>query len=427
MPLIKPFAAYRYDSAKVEAGRVVAPPYDVIDARLQEALHRRDPHNIVRLILAKGEDPYAAAASSVTQWIDEGVLVRDPVPALYFLEQAFSLPGGRMRRRSGFIAACRLEDFGGSVLPHEKTHAGPKEDRLRLMKATGMMFSQIFSLYADPGRVLAPIFDAVEAGPPALEVLHDGVVNRLRVCTDEAMVHAAAEFLRGRTVLIADGHHRYETALAYRNHMRLRDPGHHGNEPYNFVPMFFTNEADAGTVVLPTHRLLHGVPGFGRDAFLEDVRRYFSVIPQPSPDAMIERLETGPGREFGLVFPDERECRVLRAGPEAARLLDRAPEVLSRIDAVLLHSAVFGSILGLSEESQERKENLEFERDAAEVLRLMRHDGRYQAAFFMKAPPIAQVRAAAEAGGTLPQKTTYFYPKLLSGLVTCVIDEGAGG
>jgi uncharacterized protein (DUF1015 family) len=425
MPSVKPFSAYRYDTSKVEPGRVVAPPYDVIDDRLRETLYRRDPRNVVRLILAKGDDPYADAASTATRWIDEGVLVRDPVPAVYFLEQAFTLPGGRMRRRSGFIAACRLEDFGGSVLPHEKTHSGPKEDRLRLMKATGMIFSQIFSLYSDPGGALGPLFETVEAGPPAMELLHDGVVNRLWVCTDEAAALTVTEFLRTRSVLIADGHHRYETALAFRDQVRLRNPSHQGNEPYNFVPMFFTNETDPGTVILPTHRLLRGVPGFSRDGFLGDVRKYFSVARQPSPEVMIERLESGPGREIGLAFPGTGECWLLRAGPGVARLLDGAPMVVSRIDAVLLHSAVFGSILGLSEESQEKKTNLDFERDESEVFRMLRHDARYQAAFFLKAPRVADVRAAAEAGVVLPQKTTFFYPKLLSGMVSCVVDEGA--
>ena len=427
MPTVKPFAGYRYDATKVDPGRVVAPPYDVIDDRLREALLRRDPRNIVRVVLSKAEDPYATAATTATRWMDEGVLLRDPLPAVYFLEQAFSLPGGRMRRRSGFIASCLLEDFGGSVLPHEKTHAAPKEDRLRLMRATGMMFSQIFSLYSDPALALDRLFEEVESAPPDMEVLYDGVVNRLRVCTDEAVILGVTEFLRDRTVLIADGHHRYETALAFRNEMRLRNPAHHGNEPYNFLPMFFSAEDAPGLVVLPTHRLLHGVAGFTRDGFLGELRRYFSLVHQTDPVAMIDRLDSGPGREFGLAFPGSDECWLLKPGTGAERLLASAPTVLSRLDAVLLHSVVFGAVLGLSEESQERKANLEFERDPSEVFRMLRRDGAYQAAFFMKAPQAAHVRAAAEAGTMLPQKTTYFYPKLLSGLVSSVVDEGVAG
>ena len=427
MPIVKPFAAYRYDPAKVEPARVVAPPYDVIDPRLQESLYRRDPHNVIRLILAREEDPYASAASAVARWIDEGVLARDRAPALYFLEQAFTLPGGLLRRRSGFIAACRLEEFGGSILPHEKTHSGPKEDRLKLMRSTGMLFSQIFSLYHDPGRALGRVYEQVQSAPPAMEVLYDGVVNRLWVCSDESLILECVEFLRDRAVLIADGHHRYETALAYRNEMRLRDPGHRGSEPYNFVPMFFTNDSDPGSVLLPTHRLLRGVAGFGREGFLASARRSFDILRFPDADAMLSRLDSGPGREFGVAFPESEECYLLRAGPGADDLLEGRPAALSRIDAVLLHTAVFGTILGLSEASQERKENLDFERDATEALRMLREDGRHQAAFFMKAPSVAQVRAAAEAGAVLPQKTTFFFPKLLSGLVTCVLDERAAG
>lgn len=424
MPSIKPFAALRYDTARVDVGRVVAPPYDVIDERMREALYRRDPCNIVRLILGKEADPYAEAAREGSRWIADGVLVRDPAPALYFLEQAFSLPGGRMRKRSGFIAACLLEEVGGSVLPHERTHSGPKEDRLRLMQATGMMFSQIFALYDDREHALDRVYEEVESAPPAVELLHDGVVNRLRVCDDGRISLTVAEFLRDRSVLIADGHHRYETALAHRNLRRLSNPSHHGHEPYNFVPMFFSNQSDPGTVILPTHRLLHGVAGFEPAAFLRALRRYFHVTPHSSVDGLVERIEAGPGREFGLAFPGSGECHLLRPGSEATRLLDHLPAVLSRLDVVLLHAVVFGAVLGLSEESQERKENLDFERDVAEVSRMLRHDGKYQAAIFMKAPPVAHVKAAAEAGRTLPQKTTYFYPKLLSGMVTYLLADG---
>ncbi|HLF13557.1 MAG TPA: DUF1015 domain-containing protein [Bacteroidota bacterium] len=417
MPAVKPFAALRYDPAKVDPGRVMAPPYDVIDDRLREALYGRDPRNIVRLILGKGDDPYADAARDLADWTREGTLVRDPAPSVYLLEQEWVLPDGQTRRRTGFIAACRLEDRGGPILPHEKTHAGPKEDRLRLMKSTGMMFSQIFSLYADPGGILGPALAAARSGRPAMDLLHEGIVSRLWVCTDDLVALAVTEFLRGKTVLIADGHHRYETALAFRDAMRLNNPSHHGHEPYNFVPMFFSNLSDPGLMLLPTHRLLRGLPGFKAEVFLSGLREFFSMTPYATAEALLARLESGPERELGLGFPGRGGFHLLRPKPAAARLLDHLPTVVSRMDVTLLHTVVFGRILGLSQESQEKKINLDYERDVPEILRMLGRAETYQAAFFMKAPPVEQVKTAAEAGHTLPQKTTYFYPKLLSGLV----------
>jgi uncharacterized protein (DUF1015 family) len=426
VPAVKPFAALRYDTRKVDPGRIVAPPYDVIDDRFREALYRRDPRNIVRLILGSGEDPYADAARDFAAWKREGVLVRDPVGAIYLIEQEFSPPGGGTTVRSGFIAACMLEDFGGSVLPHERTHSGPREDRLRLMKATGAMFSQIFSLYPDPAGALGPVLAAARSGEPAVSVLHEGVVNRLWVCTDEAVAMRAAEFLGNVKVLIADGHHRYETALAFRNAMRLNNPAHNGHEPYNFVPMFFTSIHDPGLVMLPTHRLLHGLPGFTADGLLRELRRFFTADSFPSAESLAARLESGPGGELGLILPRDAGFHLLRPGQAAARLLDGLPPVVARLDVTLLHTVVFGVVLGLPAASQEKKLNLEYERDLGEVLRMLSRGETYQAAFLMKAPPVEQVKAAAEAGCTLPQKTTYFYPKLLSGLVNYVMTEGAG-
>ncbi len=423
MPSIKPFAAVRYNPSMVDPAVVVAPPYDVIDDPLREALYRRDPRNIVRLILAKGADPYADAARDLGRWMRDGLLAADAEPALYLLEQQWTFPGGEPGRRTGFIAACHLEDFGGAVLPHEKTHSGPKEDRLRLMQATGMMFSQIFSLYADPSGELEGRFAGARSGKPAADLLHDGVVNRLWVCRDASVLLAAAEFLRERRVLIADGHHRYETALAFRNAMRLQNPSHTGTEPYNFVPMYFSNLNDPAMLVLPTHRLLHSIPGFSAGGLLRDLGEYFTLDSFGTPEGLVGRLASGAVAELGLGFPGGKGWFLLRPKPAADRLLEQLPVVVSRLDVTLLHTVVLGGILGLSAASQEKRENLVYERDLPEILRMLSRDERFQAVFFMKAPPVEQVMRAAEAGQTMPQKTTYFYPKLLSGLVNYVCRE----
>lgn len=417
MPVLKPFAGVRYDTAMVSLDRVLAPPYDVIDDRLRGELYGRDPRNIVRLILSREADPYAAAARDLAAWRRDGVLRPDPAPAIYLLEQEWEGAGGGRHRRTGFIAACLLEEFGGSVLPHERTHSGPKEDRLRLAQATGMMFSQIFSLYADPAGELEAVLAGVRTTRPDAEALHDGVRNRLWVSTDGTAALAAAGFLRNRNVLIADGHHRYETALAYRNAMRLQDPAHRGSEAYNFVPMFFSNLNDPGLLVLPTHRILHSLPGFDPEDFLVRLRDYFTLTPAASAREAAVPPGRGRGGALGLALPDGRAF-LLEPTPRADALLESFPPVVAGLDVMLLHEVVIGRILGISRETQERKLHLEYERDTESVLRAVGGGGgRRQAAFLMQAPPVEQVKLAAEAGHVMPQKTTFFHPKLPSGLV----------
>ncbi len=421
MPAIKPFAGVRYDFSRVAPNRVVAPPYDVIDGHLRMKLYDAEPHNVVRLIYGLGTDPYADAARFTGEWAGSGVLKRDREPALYLLEQEFRLPDGRTFIRSGFIAACRLEEFGATVLPHEKTHSGPKEDRLRLMKATGMMYSQIFSIYPDTDRTVDRLTGPVKSSPPDNVVEYDGVLNRLWVCTDQAVTLGVAGVLGDVRVLVADGHHRYETALAYRDSMRMKNPSHDGHEPYNFVPMFFCNMYDPGMIVLPTHRILHGVPGFSEGGVLSQLGKYFTLSEHRSLEEMTGALNATKGPAVGMALKTRKCFHLLAMRPEGARLLEGVPDVVRRLDVTVLHDIILERIIGISAESQERKTNLEYERDALESLRILGNDGR-QAAFFMRPTPLEDVRLVAEAGRTLPQKSTYFFPKLLSGLVNYVFD-----
>jgi len=421
MPVIKSFAGVRYDFSRVPPNEVVAPPYDVIDMNLKGKLYHANPHNVVRLIYGRGSDPYADAAQFTTDWTRSGVLKRDREPAVYILEQEFRLADSRSFIRSGFISACKLEEFGGSVLPHEKTHSGPKEDRLRLMNATGMMFSQIFSFYPDPDRRVDTLLGGAKSSPPDCVAEYDGVINRLWVCTDQAVSLGVSDFLRDVRVLVADGHHRYETALAYRDGMRMKNPAHDGHEPYNFVPMFFSNMHDPGMLVLETHRILRGVPGFTEADFISRLGQYFTLSEYPSLDTMTRELATANGPAVGMALKTGKIFHLLVLKPEGARLLEGVPEVVRRLDVTVLHDIILERILGLSPETQERKSNLEYERDGREALRLL-VEGDRQASFFMRPTPLDDVRIVAEAGRTLPQKSTFFFPKLLSGLVNYVFD-----
>jgi len=220
---------------------------------------------------------------------------------------------------------------------------------------------------------------------------------------------------------IADGHHRYETALAYRNAMRMKNPSHDGHEAYNFVPMFFCNMHDPGMVVLPTHRLLGGVAGFDAASLLGKIGIYFSISEHPVFNSMMESLDRARGPAVGMAMKPGGAFHLAVLGPEGARLLEGLPEVIRRLDVTVLHDLILGRLLGLSADVQEKKTNLEYERDPGEALRLL-GKGNRQAAFFMRAMPLEDVRIVAEAGLTLPQKSTYFYPKLLSGLVNYVFD-----
>lgn len=418
MPEIKPFRAIMYNPGRVKMPDVVAPPYDVISKDRQQQLYKLSPYNVVRLILAREEDPYASAASHFEQWKRERVLTQESEPGIYVLQQSFATADGTGIVRLGFIAACRLEEFGrGSIHPHEQTHPGPKEDRLRLLKATGAMFSQIFTLYPDPEHELDRHLDAQTRRAPDVEVEFDGIRNRMWKIYDSGFFLALAAFLKSQRVLVADGHHRYETALVYSNARRLENPRHSGTEPYNFIPMYFTNINDPGLVILPTHRIVHGIPGFSEKRILDELKGSFEMRFEDSEADLIRSLAARTEGAFGLILPGDPGFVLLsyRNGkvPGAADV----PSLLARLDVTILHSVIMRKILGISEADQERKLHLDYEQDAGRAVKIVR-GGRAQAAFLLNPTRIEMLRAIAEAGFTMPQKSTYFYPKLLSGLVT---------
>ena len=282
MAEVKPFRGIHYDVKRVgDLTRVVAPPYDVISPEEQEALHRRHPKNItwVDFGMAKagdgpGVNKYTRAAAWFREWLAEGTLVRDAVPSLYYYEQEFTIPGKRTFVRKGFLGALKLSAFGeGEVFPHERTLSKPKEDRLALMRATDVHMSPIFALYSDPkDEVLSSLRSAMAAAPDMAAVDDLGVKHRVWTVSAPKALLGAVEGMQGKGVFIADGHHRYETALAFRDEMRKK----HGSNPaaaYEHVLMFLCNMDDEGIVILPTHRGIHSVPGFSEDGLpLEDAR-----------------------------------------------------------------------------------------------------------------------------------------------------------
>lgn len=416
MPDIRPFRAVVYNTQKVQLNNVIAPPYDVISADQQTELYERDQHNIVRLILGRENNWYTLAASMFQQWKGQAILLFDTAPAFYVVAQEFHLPDGKKYVRKGFVCACKLETIGdGSIYPHEKTHSKPKEDRFRLFQSTNAMFSQIFSLYGDRSQSLDTCIDDAMQPTPFLEADFEGVKNRVWRLTDTSAVRSITEFMKHQKVLIADGHHRYETALLYRDAMRQKFPNFSGDEAFNFVPMFFTNMYDEGLVILPTHRVLHSLPNFSYNFLTQKLQPYFNLEQVPSLDVLQNNLRQKRNHAFGVVI--ERKYLLITLKYSEALIKFDVPNIYRNLDVAILHSVIFNHLLGISEAAQESKLNLDYVKEADDAVKLV-ESGKAQVAFLLNPTPIEQVREIAEAGFTMPQKSTYFYPKLLSGLLT---------
>jgi uncharacterized protein (DUF1015 family) len=423
---VRAFRGLRFDPAV--AGRLdacIAPPYDVIGPEQHRRLLARSPHNIAHVDLpperagdAAGAK-YARAASCYRAWRAEGALRRDPAPALYLTESDFTTPDGTPRTRRGLFAAVGLVPFAeGVVLPHERTLAGPKADRLALMEATAAALSPIFALYRDPEGDLARLLDAAFARPPDASVTDpDGLAHRLWVVADPALAAAVSAAFAERRLYIADGHHRYETALAYR--------AAHADQPAaGFVPMTLTALEDPGIVVLPTHRVVRGATPLPLDALAGRLAGRWRAAPA---DGALPALLAGlaaAGRRGPAFLAAAREAgrlRLLRLEwADPATLPGRSPR--NRLDVTLLEQEVLVGVFQMSAESIARQERLAYVKDAAEALHLV-ESGEAAHAFLLNGTRPAEVLAVAEAGETMPQKSTFFYPKLPTGLVLLPLDE----
>lgn len=414
----------------------MAPPYDVISPALQEDLYRRSPFNIVRLILGKtGPDDsaesnrYSRAAADFAAWQAQGVLSRDSEPSLYLYDQIYAVEDGSAVTRKGFIALTRLEDFSsGVVKPHEKTLAGPKADRLLLTRACSANFSPIFSLYSDPCCALEALGQRFKAGEPVIDVADDdGVRHRLWPVDDTAFIARVRELLESKPLFIADGHHRYETALNYRDEMRAQHPGFTGREPFNYVLMYFANMEDQGMTIFPTHRLIFGLPDFSAASLVQRLHDDFLVEEMqidPSDNAALANLRQQlaragqSARALGLYLGNRRFVMLtLKDEKRMDQLFDpRSPAALRTLDVSILHRLILEEYLGITAKDQENQTYLRYVKGFGEPFASVdRGDG--QMAFLLNPTRMSEVRDVANAGEKMPQKSTYFYPKLLSGLV----------
>ena len=434
MAVIAPFRGLRYDLTRIgDPARVLAPPYDVISEGQHQELEARDPHNVVRLELPRGDGDakYAHAAALLEAWISEGILRRDQRPALYLYEQTFRFPpdGGAVYTRKGFFGLVKLEPFANRVvLPHEHTLSAPKEDRRKLMRATRTHISQVFGLYRDPdGASEAPLREAEAAAPVLDGTTADGCRHRLWAVTDPRAIARVAEVLRDKQILIADGHHRYETMVGLCDELRPagRAPGRSGAD---WGAMFLARAEDPGLLVLPTHRLVSQLPSWSPDALRTRAAAAFEVTRDDERDAgAIEARLTRAGAAGRVAFAvraaGERQTTWLTLAPEAD-LSALGPPALRQLDVSVLHGMLLGPLLGIDAGAMAKQSYLGYTHDTQQALAEV-EAGRVQAAFLMNATKVEQVLQACEAGFVLPQKSTYFQPKLATGLVMYQVDPDA--
>ena len=416
---VEPFRALHYDLGEVGSlADVVAPPYDVLDEAGRAELAARSPYNVVELDLPRDPDagdPYQHAAELLAEWKDDGALVDDPEPAIWALTQDYEAPDGRRMTRRGFLARVRLAEYGEGVRPHERTQPGPKEDRLRLTRATRHNLSPIFSLY--PGDAWPAIEPALDSDPWAEATDPAGTAHRIWRVGDAGVHEAVASELADGELLIADGHHRYETALAY-----AREIG--GEGPHNYVLMALVSLEDPGLTVFGTHRLLKELGSDQQEAIRDAARERFE-LEEVAENTLVPGADEPPV-SFGYMDSHHLKPWRLRLTAAGEKALDEAladrSDAYRRLDAAALEELFLKRAVGLSTDDIAAKRGLGYTPDAAEAIAKLKAK-EYDAAFFLRPTPVEQVRAVAAAGETMPPKSTYFFPKLLTGIVFNPLSE----
>jgi uncharacterized protein (DUF1015 family) len=428
---IRPFSALRYDLRRVSASQVVTQPYDKITPAMQERYYAASPYNLVRIILGRreaadntAENVYTRARECGRKWRAEGVLQKDSTPSIYSYSQKFTAPSGASCERRGFIALGRVEDYSAKVVfRHEQTLAKPKADRLDLLRATRAHYEQLFLLYEDSGEI-----DSLLAASqkPAIDVSDEyGVAHRVWQITDARTIASVQQKMRDQQLVIADGHHRYETALNFRNECRAVAKASNPDAPYEFVMMTFVSMNDPGLLVLPTHRVVHSLESFSTEGFQNAATEYFAtedVDPSLTAEKATEILrDRGCSGTALLAITSNRAFLLHSPNPTGDRFLTGYSIRQRALDVVQLHKCLLEGVLKLSEESIRNQQNLSYLRDAAEAISQVRN-GEANIAFLMNPCPVQAVRDVAFAGEVMPQKSTDFYPKLLSGLTAYALD-----
>ncbi len=443
MLTIAPFKGLTYNYLeRKDLSTLVAPPYDVINQEEQRAYYQADPHNVIRLILGEKrtgdsdwDNRYTRAADTFQRWQSNRQLIRAARPAIYLTAMTYD-PGNGMpiRTRWGIICLVRIEDEGsGVILPHERTFSAHKQDRLKLYRACGAQLSQIFGLYDDRENVVLNACRASAELTPQMDFqLADGTRHRLWILEDRSLFKRVGESMRSKAIFIADGHHRYETSRNYRNLLRARHGRKPPNKSYEFVMMYLSNMRDEGLTILPAHRMIKGVSGFEKGAFIEKLEDYFDVTPfSITPDEVVARYkdfkntlsEIGEeGSAFAFFLHGSHEAFWLSLKPDVQDKMGEDLHLsLKKLDVVVLSRLIFQKCLGFTQEGLDDDEIFHYQSNTEKALSSV-VEGEYQMMFMLNATRIEHVTEVARNGLVMPRKSTYFYPKVLTGLVFNKID-----
>ncbi len=422
---IRPFGAWRFTEQAGHIEELTCPPYDIISEEQRQAYLKANPHNIIRLELPRdGADPYATAGETLRRWQEEGILRRDGQAAFYIYDIEFTVEG-QTRTVGGLIAQTHLEEFSkGIVLPHEFTLSKAKEDRFQLMKATHSNFSHIYSLYREDSGEVERLLDAARGEKPLIEMTdEDGLLHRLWAMTDPEMIAAIQKKLRDTKFYIADGHHRYETALRYRDY--CYGQGVPKGTGADYVMMMLVELSHPGLVVFPTHRLIRDIPGFDAQRITTACEAWFDVERDVPVKAVKDRLDAAYNagqKAFGWYTGGDAAAMLVLKDPAVMDIfLPDVSPVSRQLDVNVLHTLILERLMGIDKENMANQTNLTYTRSMDEAVKGVR-EGRYQGCFLMNPTRVEEIRDVAAAGEKMPQKSTYFYPKLITGLTMNSLD-----
>jgi uncharacterized protein (DUF1015 family) len=441
MAQVFPFRAFRYNLARAPFERVLTQPYDKISPAMQEKYYAADPHNLIAVEKGRSypddtpqNNMYTRAAAALEDWIRSNIIQQDPAPSFYAYSQEYTVPGAEERRaRRGFIGAGKLEEYSaGIVFRHEQTLSGPKADRFELLRHTKTHTGQLFMLYSDPQRSIDKILAETEASlAPATELRDEyGVVHRLWIIADPERIATIQNAMQDQKLVIADGHHRYETALNYRNECRAHERKIDPHAPFERVMMTFINTHGEGLTILPTHRVAARIHDFSWTAVRRHLEPWFAAEAFPFKDEakkaearrkFLARLASAREKRAIGVYPTAEPQKgayyvlTLREGANLAQLLSNVSPLQRELDVVLLHEGILEPALGITPQAVTAEAHLTYEREAAAALDAV-DSGRAQISFLLNPCAVEQVMKVAIAGEVLPQKSTDFYPKLLSGI-----------
>lgn len=419
MAEIKPFQALRFQPEKAgDIAELVCPPYDIISDEQRAQYLAKNPYNIIRLELPKGEHPYEEAGKTLQSWLEQEILKQDEQDSIYIYEEEFTV-GGVTKKFKGCIVRVKLEEFSkGVVLPHEETLSKAKEDRFNLMKATNCNFSQIYSLYMDEQHEITARLDRLSVSAPVNELTDtDSVTHRLWTVTDPEEIEAICQAFADKKLYIADGHHRYETALNYRNYCRENGIG---GEGHDYVMMMLVDMEHPGLVVLPTHRLVRDLPHFDKAELSEGCRAYFDITEEEdiqTAESKLAALYEQGKKAFAFYCGGKGySLMVLKDAKATAALLPGKSEALQQLDVTVLHTLVLEKVFGIDAENMAKQINLTYVKQFEDAVASV-ENGKAQCAFILNPTRVTEIRDVAAAGEKMPQKSTYFYPKLITGLV----------